>query len=1215
MPFQFCCQIGSMKRLSLLFITFFSFAGVFAQLATYSPCGGTCTTVTGIANETVTNLLASGFGANTPCSSGGLSGMTVATSWATYSTAGPRVYIKITPNAGFMLNVTSFTAGLRRSGTGPACVRFAYSLDNGSTWTDDAGCHSPSSGGCGSTSVSSWLGGPLPTNISSTTNGIIVALFPYQPGAAAGTFQVNSLVIGGNVVPSCSLPNVYSVTGGGSFCSGGSGVAVGLGNSQSGVSYQLYRGAMAVGSPVPGTGSAISFGLQTVAGTYTVLATGTPSSCTSNMSGSATVVVNTTPSTITGATSICQGLSSALASSPSGGTWSSSAATIASVSSGGSVTGVVAGTATITYTLTGPCIATTTVTVNPSAPAITGTATVCQGLTTTMANAVAGGAWSATSPAASVSSSGIVTGTAAGIATISYTMPTCNPQTIDVTVNAQAAITGPSVVCELSSVTLANVNAGGTWSSNNTSIATITPGSGIMTGVLAGTTTITYVLPTGCTSLYNVTVTPLPPAIGGSAYICQGATTTLTNSVTGGFWTSSNMTGIPIDIATGVMNGLSAGTATITYTLPTSCATTTAVTVSSLPAPIGGVAFICQGGVSVLSNSSSGGAWSSSNPAVASIAASGLVTGVASGTAVITYTLGSGCTAFVTVTVNPSLASITGASSVCQGLTTALNHVTAGGTWSSANTAVATIDPATGVVTGVFPGTALISYSVGTGCVSTFVMTVITPPAFISGPISVCVGNSITLSNAVAGGGWSGSSFAASINILGVVTGANMGAATFSYTIPGCTTITHTVVVNPLPPSITGLTNVCEGASTTLSNTDPGGTWSSSSSFASVSSAGVVTGVSVGMPVNVTYTLSSGCYTYVPIIVDSLPDPIVGVDTLCPGTTVTFTDITGGGLWSSSNGMKATAIAATGEIIAVNTGAVTISYTLLSGCYQTYPLFVLDPLPASVTFNVSPDTTVLCSEVPVTFSASSVNGGVPSYEWQIFGVTVDTGATFTYNPTHGDFVTCRMTANGVCAAPSPATHSMYMNVYPVVPPLITISTTSVPHLTFLGQVFTFNSLVTYGGSSQTYQWYCNGVAIPGATNIYYATPVYHTDTFYCIVKGQAPCSTGDSGISNTIVIKSTLDAGSLSSADDNFSLYPNPNNGNFVLERTLEQLSGDLAIKVTNMLGQVVYRKSLLSPGSRFKETFSIESLDDGLYVLRISGADVNKTLHFRIAK
>src|SRR5207248_2692605 len=94
---------------------------------------------------------------------------------------------------------------------------------------------------------------------------------------------------------SCISPTAYGVTGGGSYCSGGAGVAVGLANSESGVSYQLYRngGTISVGSPVSGTGAAISFGNQTTADTYTVVATRTSGGCNANMTGSATVSITT----------------------------------------------------------------------------------------------------------------------------------------------------------------------------------------------------------------------------------------------------------------------------------------------------------------------------------------------------------------------------------------------------------------------------------------------------------------------------------------------------------------------------------------------------------------------------------------------------------------------------------------------------------------------------------------------------------------------------------------------------------------------------------------------------------------------------------------------------------------------------------------------------------------------------------------------------------
>jgi len=109
------------------------------------------------------------------------------------------------------------------------------------------------------------------------------------------------------IITFCVIPTAYNVTGGGSYCANGSGVPVGLNGSNTGISYQLYRDGLATGSAINGTGGALSFGNQTVAGTYTVVATNLDGGCTQNMTGNAIVVVNPQPNaTISGTTTVCQ---------------------------------------------------------------------------------------------------------------------------------------------------------------------------------------------------------------------------------------------------------------------------------------------------------------------------------------------------------------------------------------------------------------------------------------------------------------------------------------------------------------------------------------------------------------------------------------------------------------------------------------------------------------------------------------------------------------------------------------------------------------------------------------------------------------------------------------------------------------------------------------------------------------------------------------------
>ncbi|PIP54295.1 MAG: hypothetical protein COX07_06095 [Bacteroidetes bacterium CG23_combo_of_CG06-09_8_20_14_all_32_9] len=85
------------------------------------------------------------------------------------------------------------------------------------------------------------------------------------------------------------LPDVYNVTGGGSYCSGGTGVSVGLFSSDLGVNYELFLNSVTTTNILAGTGIALDFGLQTTAGTYTIIATDSVTSCTATMNSSAIV--------------------------------------------------------------------------------------------------------------------------------------------------------------------------------------------------------------------------------------------------------------------------------------------------------------------------------------------------------------------------------------------------------------------------------------------------------------------------------------------------------------------------------------------------------------------------------------------------------------------------------------------------------------------------------------------------------------------------------------------------------------------------------------------------------------------------------------------------------------------------------------------------------------------------------------------------------------
>ncbi|MBD2703801.1 hypothetical protein IC229_24355 [Spirosoma sp. BT702] len=199
---------------------------------------------------------------------------------------------------------------------------------------------------------------------NTSTGGIVVFSFTsdqattvtYTAVAQGVTIDQTARVV---FTPRVFTPTTFTVTGGGSYCSGAAGVNVGLSGSEDFVTYQLYRDNVQLPEyTIPGTGTPISFGNQTIPGTYTVRAPG--SSGTVTMSGSAVVSVIPSPTvsiTANPSLTITQGQTTQLtASGANSYSWSSGQSTA-------SISVSVAGPYTVTATA-GSCSSVSSVVVN-----------------------------------------------------------------------------------------------------------------------------------------------------------------------------------------------------------------------------------------------------------------------------------------------------------------------------------------------------------------------------------------------------------------------------------------------------------------------------------------------------------------------------------------------------------------------------------------------------------------------------------------------------------------------------------------------------------------------------------------------------------------------------------------------------------------------------------------------------------------------------------
>ena len=388
--------------------------------------------------------------------------------------------------------------------------------------------------------------------------------------------------------------------------------------------------------------------------------------------------------------------------------WRSGAPGLASVSSGGLVTGLQPGTAIIIATVDGvtgsgtvtvriPPVA--TVTVSPSTANLTVGAktTLTATLQDASGNTLSGRAvsWSSSDDTrATVTSGGEVTAVAPGTVTItaasegqvgSATVTIGSVPVAAVHVNPTAASVDIGVTVQLSATTVdANDNplAGRTvtWTSSADNIATVSSG-GVVTGVGAGVATITATSE-GKTGTSTITVNspgPPPPVPVASVVVSpstmslqvgesqQASATTLDgngNTLTGRTvtWSTGNAN-VATVTSSGVITANGTGTTTVTatsegksgsVTVNVAAASVNTITISPSPVSV----FVNWDVTLTATARDDGGAvmtnvpvaWASSDATVAVVSPNGVVTGKAPGTAQITASSGAS-SGSVTVTV------------------------------------------------------------------------------------------------------------------------------------------------------------------------------------------------------------------------------------------------------------------------------------------------------------------------------------------------------------------------------------------------------------------------------------------------------------------------------------------------------------------------------------------------------------------------------------
>jgi hypothetical protein len=290
----------------------------------------------------------------------------------------------------------------------------------------------------------------------------------------------------------------------------------------------------------------------------------------------------------------------------------------------------------------------------------------------------------------------------------------------------------------------------------------------------------------------------------------------------------------------------------------------------------------------------------------------------------------------------------------------------------------------------------------------------------------------------------------------------------------------------------------------------------------------------------------------------------------------------------------------------------------LNGCKAKDSIFAEVDIPSTPNITITADAgDTICEGTNGSFSSSILFGGSsPQYQW-VLNSTNEVGAISSVWGTpylnDKDTVYCILTSNAYCITSSVITsNKIVMTVLPILPPAVVIKA-SPGNVYTPGITITFTTTVFNGGTSPSFQWRLNGVNIPGATNSFYSSNTLNAgDKVSVEVMSNAMCVNPDTASSNVI----SVNVNGLSSST-NVQMYPNPNDGNFVLRGNIGDATNISAtIEILNLMGEVIYRtNSELQNGNIEKQVNLDNNIPNGMYILRLRSGDATDMQRFTIRR
>ncbi len=252
------------------------------------------------------------------------------------------------------------------------------------------------------------------------------------------------------------------------------------------------------------------------------------------------------------------------------------------------------------------------------------------------------------------------------------------------------------------------------------------------------------------------------------------------------------------------------------------------------------------------------------------------------------------------------------------------------------------------------------------------------------------------------------------------------------------------------------------------------------------------------------------------------------------------------------------------------------------------------------TITINASSTTICPGDNVTFTATTTNGGItPSYQWQLNGANVgpNSPTVTTSALSNNDIATCVLTSSESCVTASTATSNAVT---------ITVSSAApVAGFTYTSNQLDFSFTSTSTGAT-SYLWdFGDGTTSTTQNPIH----TYATSGMYVVTLTV----TSNCGTNNVIQSVNAVGSGiSTNNLNSIMNIYPNPTHGTVNVSFAESFDNGNIIIE--NSLGQVVY-SGKINQAKNSVLSFDLRKLSEGIYMIRVSNADVDvkhKILYYK---